>query len=283
MVCHSALDAESPNVIQMKKYIADWIVTEKKSFETNYCLLKLVLKEITPELKIGIDQILPGQFVQIEVKNSPDTFLRRPISIHFIDKERNEIGLLIQLIGTGTRKLSEVSIGDSLNLIFPLGTSFSIPEPQSNSKKLLLVGGGVGIAPLLFLGIYLKEKGFHPTFLLGARTGKDLLQLEEFSKYGEVFLTTENGSLGEKGFVTGHSILSSGDFDFIYTCGPKPMMLAVAGYARKKAIPCEVSLENTMACGIGACLCCVEKTTKGNVCVCTEGPVFNINQLTWQI
>jgi dihydroorotate dehydrogenase electron transfer subunit len=83
--------------------------------------------------------------------------------------------------------------------------------------------------------------------------------------------------------VTNHSILQNGKIDFIYSCGPKPMMLAIARYARKQKIPCEVSLENTMACGIGACLCCVEKTKKGNVCVCTEGPVFNINQLTWQI
>ena len=112
---------------------------------------------------------------------------------------------------------------------------------------------------------------------------KDLLQLEEFAKYGEVYTTTEDGSHGEKGYVTQHSILNKVRFEQIYTCGPKPMMVAVAKYAKSNQIECEVSLENTMACGIGACLCCVENTTEGHLCVCKEGPVFNINKLLWQI
>jgi dihydroorotate dehydrogenase electron transfer subunit len=260
----------------MKKQISDWIVKENVSLHPNYCLLKLTLDERIPEM-------LPGQFVQIRVNDSPNTFLRRPISIHFIDRIQNELWLLIQLVGDGTRKLAESQVGDILNLIYPLGTGFSLPNPEAKNKKLLLIGGGVGVAPLLYWGACLKENGFQPAFLLGARTEKDLLQLELFKQYGEVHITTENGSLGEKGFVTNHSVLQEDNIDFIYACGPKPMMVAVARYAQKQGIACEVSLENTMACGIGACLCCVEKTMKGNVCVCTEGPVFNINQLTWQI
>jgi dihydroorotate dehydrogenase electron transfer subunit len=228
-----------------------------------------------------LPEMLPGQFVQVRVDNSSATFLRRPISIHFVDAENRELWLLIQLVGDGTLKLSELKPGEKLNIIYPLGKGFSISD--AHDKKLFLIGGGVGVAPLLYLGVYLKANGFQPTFLLGARSEKDLLQLEEFSKYGDVYITTEDGSRGEKGFVTNHSLLQSEKAGFIYSCGPKPMMLAVAKYARQQAIPCEVSLENTMACGIGACLCCVEKTKKGNVCVCTEGPVFNINQLTWQI
>jgi dihydroorotate dehydrogenase electron transfer subunit len=258
------------------KFIADWKVKENSLLNINYCLLKLTLEGILPE-------ILPGQFVQIKVDHAENTFLRRPISVHYVDKENRELWLLIQIVGNGTRKLSEVKPGKTVNLIYPLGKGFSIPDTVSKNKKLLLIGGGVGIAPLFYLGTCLKEKGFAPTFLLGARTEKDLLQLNEFKKIGVVHITTENGALGEKGFVTNHSILHAGNTDFIYTCGPKPMMAAVAGYARKFNIPCEVSLENLMACGIGACLCCVEKTVKGNSCVCTEGPVFNINQLTWQI
>ena len=96
-------------------------------------------------------------------------------------------------------------------------------------------------------------------------------------------MTTEDGSEGEKGYVTMHSVLSAQTFDRIYTCGPKPMMVAVAKYASAHHIDCEVSLENTMACGVGACLCCVENTTTGHVCVCKEGPVFNIEKLLWQI
>ena len=124
--------------------------------------------------------------------------------------------------------------------------------------------------------------GGEPTFLLGARSKKDLLMLDEYAKLGRVFITTEDGTEGEKGFVTNHSVLNE-HFDSIYTCGPTPMMKAVAHYAKEHDITCEVSLENMMACGLGACLCCVEKTTEGNLCVCKEGPVFNINRLLWQI
>ena len=138
------------------------------------------------------------------------------------------------------------------------------------------------MAPMLYLGAQLKEMGFEPTFLLGGKTDTDILELDLFKKYGRVCITTEDGSMGEKGFVTNHSVLTE-RFDRIYTCGPKPMMVAVARYAKEKNIDCEVSLENMMACGLGACLCCVEKTTEGNLCVCKEGPVFNVNRLLWQI
>ncbi len=263
----------------MKKYVADWTVKENIRLHSNYCLLKLTREESLPEMH-------PGQFVQVRVDGSPNTFLRRPISIHFIDTEKKELWLLIQLVGDGTRKLSEINPGDSLNLMYPLGNSFTIPEfhaEDSSEKRLLLIGGGVGTAPLLFLGSRLKSLGFRPVFLLGARSAGDLLQLDEFSKFGNVYTTTEDGLSGEKGYVTNHSILKSGLFDQIYTCGPSPMMHAVAAYAKRNHIPCEVSLENTMACGIGACLCCVENTVDGHICVCTEGPVINIEKLTWQI
>lgn len=146
----------------------------------------------------------------------------------------------------------------------------------------MLVGGGVGVAPLLYLGSELRQCGVEPTFLLGARSVSDLLLVDEFRKYGRVLITTEDGSAGERGFVTQHKVLGQECFDGIYTCGPTPMMKAVAAYARKTDTPCEVSLENMMACGLGACLCCVEKTTEGNLCVCKDGPVFNINRLLWQ-
>ena len=149
--------------------------------------------------------------------------------------------------------------------------------------KPLLVGGGVGTAPMLMLGAELVKMGCTPAFLLGARSSKDLLQLENFEKLGEVYTTTEDGSMGEKGYVTQHSVLHTDRFDMIYTCGPKPMMVSVAKYAKAHGIECEVSLENRMACGVGACLCCVENTDEGHLCVCKEGPVFNIKKLLWQI
>ena len=169
-------------------------------------------------------------------------------------------------------------------LMKSISASFKLTLPQDKaSVKPLLVGGGVGTAPMLMLGSTLAEMGYKPTFLLGARSSKDLLQLDEFQKLGDVYMTTEDGSMGEKGYVTQHSVLEAQKFDMIYTCGPKPMMMAVAKYAKANGIECEVSLENTMACGVGACLCCVENTDEGHLCVCKDGPVFNIKKLLWQI
>ena len=261
----------------MKKYVLDLKVTENCRLHKNYCLLKLTSDNDLPEM-------VPGQFVEVRVENSPSTFLRRPISVNFVDRSANELWLLIQLVGDGTRKLAELKVGDTVNVMLPLGNGFTIPTPEEQGKKLLLIGGGVGTAPMLYLGACLKHAGFNPTFLLGARSQDDVLQLDEFKKFGEVYITTEDGSLGEKGYVTNHSVLNAIHFDQIYTCGPKPMMMAVAKYAAGASISCEVSLENTMACGIGACLCCVEKNKEGhNVCVCKEGPVFNIDKLSWLI
>lgn len=188
---------------------------------------------------------------------------------------------MVQLIGDGTRKLATVSVGDTVNVVLPLGNGFTLPT--SSEKNVLLIGGGVGTAPMLYLGALLKNMECKPTFLLGARSESDLLQLDLFKEMGDVYITTEDGSMGEKGYVTMHSILKQKRFDMIYTCGPKPMMMAVAKYAKSADIECEVSLENKMACGVGACLCCVEKTQEGHVCVCKDGPVFNIKKLLWQI
>jgi len=250
----------------------DLIVKENKQLNNQYFLLILGSPDELPEM-------YPGQFVEVRVDNSPETFLRRPISINFVDYKRNELWLLIQIIGEGTRKLSTCKQGDLLNLLLPLGNSYTIPTNQDS--KLLLVGGGVGIAPLLYLGSKLKEKGIICDFLLGGRSKYNLLQLEEFSNFGNVFTTTEDGTYGEKGFVTNHSILTNKKYDLIYSCGPTPMMKAVAAYAKSKNTECEVSLENTMACGFGACLCCVTDSVDGHVCVCTEGPVFNTSKLKW--
>ena len=258
----------------MKKYILDLTVTENVRLHMNYVLLKLTSSSLLPEM-------LPGQFAEIRVDGSPTTFLRRPISINYVDRQRNEVWFLVQLVGDGTKQLGKVKAGDTINVMLPLGNGFTIPSHPSD--KLLLVGGGVGTAPMLYLGEQLAKNGSKPTFLLGAKTDKDLLQLEQFSTYGDVYTTTEDGSHGEKGYVIQHSILNSIQFEQIYTCGPKPMMIAVAKYAKSKNIACEVSLENMMACGVGACLCCVENTAEGHLCVCKEGPVFNINKLLWQI
>ncbi|MDR1584865.1 MAG: dihydroorotate dehydrogenase electron transfer subunit [Prevotellaceae bacterium] len=257
----------------MKKFMLDLTVKENIPLENRYFLLKLTSNDRLPEM-------LPGQFAEVRVDDAPTVFLRRPVSIHYVDYVNNELWLLIQIVGGGTRKLSGLRAGNTLNLLFPLGNTFKLDTGKNS--RIMLIGGGAGIAPLLFLGAYLKERGCQCNFLLGARTKKDLLQLHEFEKYGEVYTTTEDASHGEKGYVTQHSILNGTHFDIIYTCGPTPMMKAVAQYAEAGDIYCEASLENTMACGIGACLCCVTDTKdEGHVCVCTGGPVFNTKRLKW--
>ena len=254
----------------MKK-ITDFRLIEKKEWAKSTFLLL--------QCDEPLEEIKAGQFVQVRVDDAQHTYLRRPISIHDVDYQNRTITLLVQRVGEGTNKMSDTEIGDTLNIIYPLGNGFTIPE--NNEGDVILVGGGIGIAPLYYLGKMLKEKGIEPQFLLGGRSKSDLIMLEEFESVGKVYITTNDGSLGEAGFVTQHSIWKEKQFDMIYTCGPKPMMMAVTKIAREKNIDCEVSLENLMACGLGACLCCVENTIEGNVCVCKEGPVMNINKLLW--
>lgn len=217
----------------------------------------------------------PGQFVEVLVPQSVDTFLRRPISIYYSDAQ--SLGMLVRVAGKGTRQLSQCRVGEVVNVLFPLGNRFTPPA----GKAPLLVGGGVGIAPLLKLGEEMASQGIRPTFLLG---GKGQLSFPDLSRYegcGRLLLTTEDGSMGEKGFVTQHSILTQEHFSEVYVCGSTPMMKAMAAWAKEQELPCEVSLENMMACGMGVCLCCVEPTTTGHRCVCTDGPVFNTHSLLW--
>lgn len=254
----------------MKK-ITDFRLIEKKEWAKSTYLL---LQSDEP-----LEDIKAGQFVQVKVDDAANTYLRRPISIHDVDYQNRTITLLVQRVGEGTNKISDTEINDTLNIIYPLGNGFTMPEDKN--AKVVLVGGGIGIAPMYYLGKVLKEKGLEPVFVLGGRSKEDLIMLDEFSSVGEVYITTNDGTLGEQGFVTQHSVWKEKKFDMIYTCGPKPMMMAVANLARENGICCEVSLENLMACGLGACLCCVENTIEGNVCVCKEGPVMNINKLLW--
>lgn len=249
------------------KQIADFTLVGKECYGASV-LLRLRADQPLPE-------IAPGQFVQVRVDNSPSTYLRRPISIHDVDPDRQELSLLVQMVGEGTRHVGALTVGDRLNLVLPLGNGYTLP---SASDKVLLVGGGIGIAPLYYLG---KRMAVKPVFLLGGKKASDLVRLEAYRALGEILVTTEDGSLGEKGMVTMHSVWKERKFDKIYVCGPKRMMMAVADLAKANDTWCEVSLEHMMACGLGACLCCVEDAVDGHLCVCKEGPVFNTRRLKW--
>ncbi|WP_329903281.1 dihydroorotate dehydrogenase electron transfer subunit [Porphyromonas pogonae] len=255
-----------------KKQSLDFIV--KKNLPLSAGNFLLILKSQRDKLP----DIMPGQFVEVLIPGN-QVFLRRPISVFNVEKEDNELWLLIDNIGKGTGILSEIREQSMINLLLPLGNSFGL---EKSGAKPLLVGGGVGIAPMLYLARKLKEKSICPTILLGGRNKENVIMVEEFEKYGHVEVTTDDGSLGVQGRVTEHPLWNDMKADAIYVCGPKPMMKAVAKLAREKNIYCEVSLENRMACGVGACLCCVEDTIdKGNICVCTEGPIFSIDRLRW--
>jgi dihydroorotate dehydrogenase electron transfer subunit len=257
--------------LKMAKRIDDFKIVDNKRVADDLFILELSSDDKKAVFK-------PGQFVQVRVDNSPSTFLRRPISVHDVDYKRNTFKLLIQIVGSGTEVLSKLSKNDLLNLVYPLGNSFSDPNP---GEKVLLVGGGVGVAPLLFLGKHLTSIGYKPEWLLGFRNRSRVIDLADFSAIGKVNLTTEDGSEGEKGYVTNHSVLVQKHFDRVYCCGPDPMMKAVAEYCISNGVECEVSLENLMACGFGICLCCIVSTVRGNICTCTDGPVFNITDLKW--
>lgn len=255
----------------MSKRIEDLKVVANRRLTKDFFVLDLVSEK-------GLMPMYPGQFAQVKVEGSQETFLRRPISVHDTDYKNNILKFLVQIVGKGTGVLSNLKSGDQLNVVYPLGNSFTMPD---KGGKVLLVGGGCGIAPLLFLGNYLKSNGYEFDVLLGFRNRDRIIEYEEYRKLGTVFITTEDGSEGEKGYVTGHSAFKTGNYTMMYVCGPESMMKAVARHCTEKKIGCEVSLENLMACGIGACLCCVVETTKGNLCTCTDGPIFNIKELKW--
>jgi len=256
------------------KQIRDFRVKAYDRLNQENYIIELESDEQLPTIKAG-------NFAEIQVPQTADVFLRRPFSILDADYRSNILKFYVKTIGKGTNKLGRLAEGTTVNIIFPLGNSFT----TTDSKHVLIAGGGSGIAPFILLAKELKEKKIKTTFLLGARTKDEIFLADEFAKYGEVLVTTEDGSLGEKGLITQHSIFTKKDFPFdkIFTCGPDPMMKAVARIAAKKETDCEASLENMMACGFGACLCCVTETRDGNKCVCTEGPVFNTKYLKWQI
>ncbi len=257
----------------MKKTVTDFILLENK--QLNKDNFRLLLQSPIP-----FTDILPGQFINVEINEATDIFLRRPFSILDVNYEMRTISLLVKILGRGSRKLTEAREGQKISAIFPLGKSFTLPD---KNDQILLIGGGSGVAPMLFLS---KICGLSPdkvNVLIGAKSSIDHIDISAYQRYGNFFFTTEDGSLGEKGYVTNHPVFTKvlTQFSKIYTCGPDLMMKSIGKAAIEKNIFCEVSLENMMACGFGVCLCCVEDTKAGHKCVCTDGPVFNVNDLKW--
>lgn len=237
--------------------------------EANYLI------RLAPQAGRSLPPMQAGQFVQV-LPPGGMTLLRRPISV--CNVEAGELWLLVARVGRGTIAITNVQAGDTLSLVLPLGNAFDLDDTQ----RPLLIGGGVGIAPMLMLAKAFVNRDIRPLLLVGGRTCAHIALMDELSSLGDLYCTTEDGSLGYRGRVTEHPLWQQGGFDRIYTCGPMPMMRAVAALAFEQGIHCQVSLENTMACGIGTCLCCVQDTvSQGHRCVCTEGPVFDAQEIKW--
>lgn len=228
----------------------------------------------------------PGQFLEVKCSCGTDPLLRRPLGVHRILK--NGIELLYEVVGKSTELLSEKKMGGYLDIIGPLGNGFIYGPMALRPYAPILVAGGIGVAPLVALAESLAYRKKHKTYvLIGAKTKSHILCESEFKKIGcEVKVSTEDGSKGHKGYATDilkHLLKtincqSSG----IYACGPHTMLKAAAHMARYVNIPCQVSLEERMACGVGACLGCPVKM-KGNKykMVCKDGPVFDAKEIAW--
>ncbi|HTZ11679.1 MAG TPA: dihydroorotate dehydrogenase electron transfer subunit [Candidatus Margulisiibacteriota bacterium] len=226
----------------------------------------------------------PGQFINVKVASGASLLLRRPFSINSVLGDK--IKIIYQVLGEGTKLLSEKKRGGYLDIIGPLGSGFEYKLRQ----PFLLVAGGMGVAPLTFLAqsaanIGNKKSNAEGTVLIGAKTASQLLCEKEFRKLGfDVKIATDDGSRGFKGRVTEllKGVLSLGcRYTALYSCGPHPMLKEVAFIAKRHKIPAEVSLEEHMACGIGACLGCVVATRFGLKRVCKEGPVFKAQDVIW--
>ena len=230
----------------------------------------------------------PGQFVQIRCSDSLEPLLRRPFSIHRVKGEGlrvKGIEILYEVVGKGTEILSKKKEGEFVDALGPLGNGFSLPHAPRMRHRAIIIGGGIGVAPLVFLAEELKKNKIKTIVLIGAKTKNLILCEKDFKKFTrEVYVSTDDGTYGCKGFISRlfHNILktSEGEFDTtVYVCGPYGMLKSIADICSERRFECQVSTEENMACGIGACLGCVVKTKTGNKLSCKDGPVFNAKDI----
>ncbi|MDD5652630.1 MAG: dihydroorotate dehydrogenase electron transfer subunit [Candidatus Omnitrophica bacterium] len=254
-------------------------ILSKQKLASNFFLLKIASKKIAANSA-------PGQFVQIRVQDSVVPLLRRPLGVHRIEKNNFEV--LFQVVGKATEMLAQKNSGDYLDVIGPLGNGFNLQK----RGEIILVAGGMGVAPLVFLAEKLKKSvdpksKIQKIALIGAKTKTQILCETEFKKSGfEVRVSTDDGSKGAKGYVSDllKQVLRTTHFALrpnIFACGPRPMLKEIAKLSKEFGIPAQVSLEEHMACGIGACLGCAVETSKGFKRVCKDGPVFQAEEVIW--
>jgi dihydroorotate dehydrogenase electron transfer subunit len=246
------------------------MVEEVRKVGQDMFLLNLKVSEIALTAK-------PGQFLELQVSsiNSLDPLLRRPISIYSIDQTKGIIGIVYREVGRGTKLLSQYQNGDIIDVIGPIGNGFTIPD---DAKKILLVAGGIGMPPLHSVAQYYKDREF--ILYYGTRSKDEVILEDEWKLMGvETKVATDDGSLGFHGRVTDLLKAELPEADLCCACGPRPMLIALKDYLKVHDIPGLISLEEKMACGVGACLGCVCKTHQGYRRVCVDGPVFAVEEV----
>ena len=264
-------------VSEMVKKICNAEVIKNESLTSDDKVKKMTL--LVPEISMSVK---PGQFINLKLADSCYPLLRRPFCIAGADKQDGTITIIYRVVGQGTEIMSVAKQGDSFNLLGPLGNGFT-----PNSKKPLLIGGGMGLAPLLFLANQFESNGISSTILIGGKNKDEVFWDKLYCNCRDICITTDDGSVGERGFVTDTlgKLLDSQEYkniDGVYACGPEIMLKKIASICKDKQIPCQVSLENYMACGLGACLSCTIETTSGKrLKVCSDGPVFDSTEVVW--
>jgi dihydroorotate dehydrogenase electron transfer subunit len=224
-----------------------------------------------------IERAEPGQFVMVRCGEGIEYQLRRPLSLH--RREENGLSLLFKVVGRGTRWLSERSADEKIDLLGPLGNSFTI---YPDSQDLLLAAGGIGIAPLVFMAGEAINKGKRVTLLLGASTAGQLYPSRLLPAGVRLVTATEDGSQGEKGMITDILPGFTSDADQVFACGPLAMYKKMAQMAELKDKPVQVSLEMRMGCGLGICYGCTVKTREGPRQACKHGPIFDLDEVLWE-
>jgi dihydroorotate dehydrogenase electron transfer subunit len=268
-----------------KTIFSGYIKSNREIAEGHYLLtVQLPFEFATPQ---------PGQFVMLRIKGRGEPFLGRPLSVYDFHRhsERVICEILYKVIGKGTQLLSKMRVRDVVEVLGPLGHPFTLASPK---KNIVLIAGGMGIAPMTFLAAHYRSSkiGSRTKIICyaGARDIESLAGIERMQVLSELKICTDNGSRGYHGFVTELFKKDIPSYDarktVAYACGPRPMLKQMATILQKKPIPCEVSLEERMACGVGVCLGCVTAVKDGKgkrkyERVCTEGPVFNINDVIW--
>lgn len=262
----------------MPQYQENATVVRLERFAEGNCRLTLNSPQVAAAAK-------PGQFVMVKVGIGKDPLLRRPFSVHQVSDDGN-IQIYFKVVGKGTEILANLRERQELSILGPLGRGFRL----ETGKKAVIVAGGLGIAPMLFLAKELCRRKQNPAevrLLLGARHKAELEPiLDDFQQLGQPLLcASDDGSIGHHGLVT--ELLVAGNLDgesVIYACGPEPMLARIAIIARDRTIACQVSVETAMACGMGACLGCNRKGADGNYThVCLNGPVYDAKELLWTL